>query len=71
MLFSRLCAKIQGKEVWLTAFTDVMENLLTKVNLSIDDTSDKIKEALLTIENITLVIDSVSNFVLEVIESDA
>lgn len=63
---ARLCAEIEGKQVWLTAFTDVMENLLDKVNLSINDTSDKIKEALLTIQNITLVIDSVSNFILEV-----
>ena len=66
-----LCAEIEGKQVWLTAFTDVMENLLAKVNLSIHDTSDKIKEALLTVENITLVIDSVSNFILEVKENDA
>jgi len=68
---ARLCAEIKGKQVWLTAFTDVMENLLAKVNLSIHDTSDKIKEALLTVENITLVIDSVSNFILEVKENDA
>ena len=32
-------------KVSLTAFTDAMENLLAKVHLSIDDTSDKIKEA--------------------------
>ena len=43
---------------------DVMENLLEKVHLSIHDTSDQIKEALLTMENITLVIDSVSNSIL-------
>ena len=45
---------------------DVMENLLAKVHLSIHDTSDQIKEALLTMEHITLVIDCVSNFILEV-----
>ena len=45
---------------------DVMENLPAKVHLSIHDTSDQIKEALLTMENITLVIDCVSNFILEV-----
>ena len=45
---------------------DVMENLLAKVHLSIHDTSDQIKEALLTMENITLVIDCVLNFILEV-----
>lgn len=41
---ARLCAQIDGKEVWLTAFTDVMENLLAKVHLSINDTSDKCHE---------------------------
>ena len=46
-------------------------NLLAKVHLSIHDTSDQIKEALLTMENITLVINSVSNFILEVKENDA
>ena len=50
---------------------DVMENLLAKVHLSIHDTSDQIKEALLTVENITVVIDYVSNFILEVKENDA
>ena len=45
---------------------DVMENLLAKVHLPIHDTSDQIKEALLTMENITLVIDCASNFILEV-----
>lgn len=37
-----------------------MDNLLDKENLSINDTTDKIREALLTLENIILVIDSVS-----------
>jgi len=68
---AHLCAEIEGKQVWLTAFTDVMENFLAKVHLLIHDTSDQIKEAVLTMENITLVIDSVSNFILEVKENDA
>ena len=50
---------------------DVMEKLLARVHLSIHDTSDQIKEALLTMESITLVIDSVSDFILEVKENDA
>ena len=50
----------------LFASDDVMENLLATVHLSIHDTSDQIKEALLAMENITLVIDCVSNFILEV-----
>ena len=43
---------------------DAIGNLLAKVHLSIHDTSDQIKEALLTMENVTLVIDYVSNFIL-------
>ena len=68
---ARLCAEIEGKQVWLTAFTDVMENLLAKAHLMINATSDQIKEALLKMENITIVIDSVSNFIVEVKENDA
>ena len=48
-----------------------MEDLPAKVRLSINDTKNKIKEALLTMENITLAIDSVSNFILEVEENNA
>ena len=66
MQLDLLSSHAQGKQVWLTAFTDVMENLLAKVHLSITDTCDKIKEALLTMKTITLVIDSGSNFILEV-----
>ena len=29
----QLCAEIEGKQVWPTALTDVMENLLAKVHL--------------------------------------
>ena len=61
MQLDLLSSHAQGKQVWLTAFTDVMENLLAKVYLSITDTCDKIKEALLTMKTITLVIDSGSN----------
>ena len=50
---ARLCAEIEGKQVWLTAFTDVMENLLAKIHLSIHDTSDQIKKVLLTMENVS------------------
>ena len=65
---ARLCINLDGKQVWLTALTDIMQGLLTKLNLTMDDKSDEIKEALLTLENITFVIDSVSNFILEIKE---
>ena len=65
---ARLCAEIEGHQTWLTVFTDEMEALLKKLDLTINTPSDQIKEALLSLENITLVIDPVSNFILEVIE---
>ena len=65
---ARLCTEIEGKQVWLTAFTDELVALLKKVQLSIDDPTDKIKESLLSLEDITLVVDSVSHFILEVKE---
>ena len=65
---ARLCAEIEGHQTWLTVFTDEMEALLKKLDLPINTPSDQIKEALLSLENITLVIDPVSNFILEVIE---
>ena len=49
----------------------MMENLLAKVHLLIYDTTDQNKEAPLTMENMTLVIDSVSNCILQVKENDA
>ena len=65
---ARLCAEIEGHQTRLTVFTDEMEALLKKLDLTINTLSDQIKEALLSLENITLVIDPVSNFILEVIE---
>ena len=65
---ARLCAEMEGHQTWLTVFTDEMEALLKKLDLTINTPSDQIKEALLSLENITLVIDPVSNFILEVIE---
>ena len=51
------------------AFTDIMNASLKKVNISITDklTTDKIKEALLELEDVDLVIDCTSNFILKVL----
>lgn len=46
-----------------------MQALLSRLDMTIDDKSDDIKEALsLSLEKITLVVDSVSNFILEIKE---
>lgn len=65
---ARLCAEIDGKDVWLTAFTDVMNILIKKVNLSSDNTTDELKAGLLELENVNIVIDTTSNFILEVLD---
>lgn len=65
---ARLCAEIDRKDVWLTAFTDVMNILIKKVNLSSDNTTDELKAGLLELENVNIVIDATSNFILEVLD---
>ena len=65
---AHLCAQIDGKDVWLTAFTDVMKMLINKVDLSCNNTTDELKEGLLNPENVKLLIDSTSNFILDVLE---
>lgn len=57
---ARLCVKIDGKDLWLSAFTDVMKFLIDKVFI------DEIKAGLIGLENITIVIDSTSNIILDV-----
>ena len=47
---AHLCAQIGGKDVWLTAFTDIMKMLINKVGLSCNNT-DELKEGLLNLEN--------------------
>ena len=57
--------------MWLMAFTDAMENLLAKYTYQFTTLWIKSKKPyVLTMENITLVIDSVSNFIPEVKEND-
>ena len=65
---AHLCAQIDGKDVWLTAFTDVMKMLINKVDLSCNNTTDELKEGLLNLENVKLLIDSTSNFILDILE---
>ena len=51
---AHLCAQIDGKDIWLTAFTDVMKMLINKVDLSCNNTTDELKEGLLNLENVKL-----------------
>ena len=63
-----LCAEVDGKDIWLTGFTDVMKMLINKGDLSCDNTTDELKQGLLNLENVKLLIDSTSNFILDVLE---
>ena len=65
---ARLCAEVDGKDIWLTAFTEVMKMLINKVDLSCNNTTDELKQGLLNLENTKLLIDSTSNFILDVLE---
>ena len=56
----RLSANIDGKDLWLTAFSSVMEAFLSRVQLSNSSTTltDQIAEALLGLENVKLKINT-------------
>ena len=58
---ARLCAKVDNSETWFTAFTDVLQNLLNQ-DKETNLTSDQISEALLSIENVTMLVDATSNY---------
>ncbi|KAJ7322060.1 hypothetical protein OS493_033226, partial [Desmophyllum pertusum] len=71
---ARLCADVDGNDTWFTAFTDVLVSLVkthaasTASTASNDLTSDKIKEALLSLENITMVVDATPNYIKELVK---
>ena len=56
----RLSANIDGKDLWLTAFSSVMEAFLSRVQLSNSSTTltDQIAEALLGLETVKLKIST-------------
>lgn len=64
---ARLCAEIDGKDIWFTAFNDVMHKLLLKVNLTMQAKSNEITEALLGRENISLCYDTKSHFIKDIL----
>lgn len=67
---ARLCAHIDGKQTWLTAFTDTIEVQLEQLDLTMDSSTNEIKQGLLSLENITLEIDPISNFIISVLEKE-
>ena len=66
---ARLCAEIVGKDCWLTALTDVMQSLLSRISLTRDSNTDQIAERLLQIENIKMKINTRSNHIIELLEN--
>lgn len=68
-LSAQLSANIDGKDLWLTAFTNVIETFLSRVQVSHNSTTDQIAEALLGLENVKLKINTQSNHIAEVIEN--
>ena len=64
---ARLCADVDGTETWFTAFTDQLQCLLNKKKEDTPLTSDQISEALLSVENITILVDTTSNYIKEII----
>ena len=64
---ARLCADVDGTETWFTAFTDQLQCLLNKKKEDTPLTSDQISEALLSVENITMLVDTTSNYIKEII----
>ena len=66
---ARLCAEIDGKDCWLTALTDVIEILLSRISLTRDSNTDQIAERLLQIENIKMKINTQSNHIIKLLEN--
>ena len=63
----RLCAEIDGEDVWLSAYTDVMGSLLAKAKLSQNAKVDEIVSSLLNLENINLKFNVKSNYILKIL----
>ena len=66
---ARLGAKIDGKDCWLTALTDVMESLLSRISFTRHSNTDQIAERLLQIENIKMKINTQSNHIIKLLEN--
>lgn len=67
---ARLCADVDGTETWYTAFTDVLKSLIFKDKQESNLTSDQISEALLSVENVTMLVDGSSNYVKDIVKPE-
>ena len=63
---ARLCTEIDRKDYLLTILTNVMESLLSKINITRNTKgTDQITERLLQIDNIKLKINTQSNHIID------
>lgn len=67
---ARLCADVDGTETWYPAFTDVLKGLMFKDKQESNLTSDQISEALLSVENVTMLVDESSNYVKDIVKPE-
>ena len=65
---AHLSANIDGKDLWLTEFTSVMDTFLSRMQLSNSGTTGHIAEALLGLENVKLKMNTQSNHIIELME---
>lgn len=66
---ARLCADVDGRETWFTAFTDILKSLIDNKQES-NLMSDQISEALLSAENVTMLVDGSSNYVKNILKPE-
>ena len=61
---------VDGTETWYTAFTDVLKSLIFNNKQESNLTSDQISEALLSVENVTMLVDGSSNYVKDIVKPE-
>lgn len=63
----KLCIQHNESELWLTAFTNEIENLLMNTTASMSSTVDEIEDALMSLKDVKLKYNSQRNIVKEVL----
>ena len=63
----KVCIQHNKSELWLTAFTNEIENLLKNTTASMSSTIDEIEDALMSLKDVKLKYNSQRNIVKEVI----
>ena len=63
----KLCIQQNESELWLTAFTNEIENLLKNITASMSSTIDEIEDALMSPKDVKLKYNSQRNIVKEVL----